>query len=274
MDQSENVTRHYSTGGLLDRLLDGLRAAGKDIDALTPEDLHAGDQFHTGGAAATAALLAQMDLGPGKQVLDIGCGVGGVSRAIAHSTGAMVSGVDLTPDFIETARGLSARVGLDPLTSFQVGSATDLPFHDRFFDAAVMVHVGMNIPDKAAVFKEAARVIRPGGQFAIFEIMSGPAPGDIAFPQPWASAASESHLASPATYARHAESAGFDLQRQHNMRAALLERLDTHPDPPEMPPFDRHIVMGPTFRDKVSNYYDAVRTGRMAPVEMFFTRPI
>src|SRR5690606_33691687 len=104
------------------------------------------DEFHIGGAEATAALLDQLDIGPDTRVLDIGSGIGGPARTIAERTGARVTGVDLTPDFVETARSLTETVGLS--ADFVVGSALDLPFADAAFDLATLIHVGMNIPDK------------------------------------------------------------------------------------------------------------------------------
>src|SRR5690606_32008034 len=115
---------------------------------------------------------------------------------IAERTGARVTGVDLTPDFVETARSLTETVGLS--ADFVVGSALDLPFADAAFDLATLIHVGMNIPDKPRLFAEAARVLVPGGAFAIYEVMRfGAHP---AFPLPWAADASSSFLETPDGY--------------------------------------------------------------------------
>jgi len=268
------VTSHYSTGGLLDRMLGGLRAAGNDTDALTVENLAPAEHFHTGGAASTASFIAQLDAGPETHVLDIGCGVGGVSRAIAHTSGARVTGIDLTPDFVETATALSRLVGLEAKTEFHIGSATDLPMSDRFFDMCVMVHVGMNIEDKAAIFAEAFRVLRPGGQMGVFDVMAGHEPGAFDFPVPWASSEDTSFVVAPAKYRDAAADAGFAVTRIRNLRDAFLARLGAEEEVPDPGPFGTHLMMGATYRDKVRNYNAAVRAGRIAPVEMFFTRPI
>ncbi len=61
-------------------------------------------------------------------VIDIGSGLGGPSRYLAATYGCRVSGVDLTPEFVETAIALTARVGLSDRVNFRVGSALDLPF--------------------------------------------------------------------------------------------------------------------------------------------------
>ena len=77
-------------------------------DDLTIDDLAPVDEFHLGGAVATAALVADLDLRPEDRVLDIGSGIGGPARRIASVVGCEVVGVDLTPSFVETATALSS----------------------------------------------------------------------------------------------------------------------------------------------------------------------
>ena len=98
-------------------------------------------------------------------------------------TGATVTGIDLTPEFVETARLLSDRVGLGGRTEFRTTAGESMPLDDKSFDAAVMVHVGMNVPDKTAVFAEVHRVLRPGGRFALYEqVRTGE--GELPYPLP------------------------------------------------------------------------------------------
>ena len=123
---------------------DWTTADGSHPEAVTAEHLKAVDEFHIGGAEATAALLDQLAIGPETRVLDVGSGIGGPARTIAARYGARVTGVDLTPDFVETARRLTETVGLK--ADFVVGSALDLPFATASFDLATLLHVGMNIP--------------------------------------------------------------------------------------------------------------------------------
>ena len=70
--------------------------------------------------------------------------------------GATVTGIDLTPAFVAAATDLSRRAGVDGVEYIEA-NATALPFEDASFDAATMLHVGMNIADKAALFREVAR---------------------------------------------------------------------------------------------------------------------
>ena len=82
-------------------------------------------------------------------VLDIGCGLGGAARFCAIEYGSILSGIDLTQEFIETGKTLTSWLKMDDLISLKQGSALELPLEDSSFDAAYMMHVGMNIPDKA-----------------------------------------------------------------------------------------------------------------------------
>ena len=105
--------------------------------------------------------------------------------------------------------------------SFAVGSALDLPAGEEEFDAAVMLHVGMNVQDKKRLFAEASRVLKPGGQFGVFDVMLSvgnnnghPCSQDLLFPVPWASDNSHSFLGTIADYTEAAEEAGFSIERK------------------------------------------------------------
>ena len=272
MSATADIAGHYSKGGLLAKIEDALVATGKDLDALTPEDLHPAEHFHTGGIKATRRFLDQIAFPPKAAVLDIGCGIGGVSRAIACATDAHITGIDLTPDFISTATALSTRVGLADRTRFVVASATDIPMADTTFDVAILVHVGMNIPDKAGVFAQAHRLLKPGGMLAIYEVMEGPSPGPLVLPVPWASQTEGSFLASPGDYRLLAEDAGFTMTGHRDYREAMIGVRDTAPQPPAPGPLGPHLMMGPTFPQKAANYSANLVSGRTTPVEMFFRK--
>ncbi|MEM8755462.1 MAG: class I SAM-dependent methyltransferase, partial [Pseudomonadota bacterium] len=140
-DLEAAVADHYTTGSLTERIREALVALGVDPDDASPDDLKPVDEFHTGGLKATEDLLSQIRIAPTDAVLDLGSGLGGTARWIAAHRGAHVTGVDLTPEFVETARDLSAVVGLADLTDFHTGSALDPPVADAAFDVATMLHV-------------------------------------------------------------------------------------------------------------------------------------
>ena len=269
MTGSENgIAAHYSSGTLLNRIADGLSALDKSLETAGPEDLKSVDEFHIGGLAATEALLEQIDIGPDTKVLDIGSGIGGTARFIVSRYGAKVHGVDLTPEYVETARALCNYV--DVKAEFQQGSALKLPFDDAVFDIATLMHVGMNIENKEGLFAEAARVLKPGGVFAIFDVMSV-SDGEIGFPVPWATAPEMSFVASPERYKSAARAVGFtviaerdrgDFARQ--FFAKLAARIAEHGPPPVGLP----VIMGDRAPEKIANMVAGLKSRTIAPVEM------
>jgi sarcosine/dimethylglycine N-methyltransferase len=129
-------------------------------------------------------------------VLDLGSGLGGSSRYLAAVCGCRVSAVDLTPEFVELARILTARCGLADSIDYRQASALALPFEDASFDHVWCHNVTMNIADRVTLARQVARVLRRQARFSCVETAQGPA-GPPSFPLPWAIDASASCLATP-----------------------------------------------------------------------------
>ncbi|MGI9431401.1 MAG: class I SAM-dependent methyltransferase, partial [Myxococcota bacterium] len=193
------MAAHYTHGGLLAAIAAGVERLGKTPASVLVEDLAPVDEFHIGGRVATGAFLDQVGLGASDHVLDVGCGLGGASRFAAQSYGCRVTGVDLTPEYVETGNVLCTWVGLDHRVTLEQGDATTTGFSAGMFDKAFMLHVGMNIADKSALASELHRVLAPGGTLGIYDVMRVDE-GEIAFPVPWAMSAEGSAVASPAAY--------------------------------------------------------------------------
>jgi ubiquinone/menaquinone biosynthesis C-methylase UbiE len=121
-----------------------------------------------------------------------------------------VTGIDLTEDFCEAANTLSAWLGLEDKVQFLQGDATDLPFPNEQFDAAMTIHVAMNIPAKDRLYAEARRTLKPGGRFAVYDVIQGEG-GAVHFPVPWAREASISHLATHEEMQSLLSDAGFKI---------------------------------------------------------------
>jgi ubiquinone/menaquinone biosynthesis C-methylase UbiE len=172
MDTAERLGAHYRHGRLEAAVLEALAAAGKDVERLAPGDAMGVDEFHTGGAAATWELMAQLPLGPGVHVLDIGSGLGGPARHMAVATGCRVTGIDLTQEYVAVANSLSRRMGLADRVAFRCAAAEGMDVPAGGFDVATMLHVGMNIADKAGVFAAVRRALKPGGMFAVYRSYS------------------------------------------------------------------------------------------------------
>ncbi|MFD1160740.1 class I SAM-dependent methyltransferase [Roseovarius aestuarii] len=236
---NEPVSAHYRGGGsLAAKIAIGIRDAGLEPNSFRASDFEPIDEFHFRGREATLQLLKQLNLNQTSKVLDIGSGLGGVSRTMAEEVGVHVTGVDLTQEFCDAAIAISAWVNLGDRTSFLQGDATDMPFPDDHFDGAVTVHVAMNIPDKAAMYSEARRVLKSGARFGIYDILQGEG-GEVLYPTPWAANPSISHLATPEEMSAHIMSAGFRILSESDSTSEsyhwLKERTTKSPSTSPLP---------------------------------------
>lgn len=208
---ADKVASHYAGGGdLASTIAESLRKAGKDIGKLDTSDLATVDEFHIRGRKATLELAQSLGLIASAHVLDIGSGLGGPARTVAETYECRVTGIDLTQAFCDAAATLSDWVGLRDRVAFHQGDATSLPFRDAEFDAAMTIHVAMNIAAKDRMYAEARRVLKPGGRFAVYDVLQGEG-GEVLFPVPWAREPSISHLATPDAMASLLSGAGFRI---------------------------------------------------------------
>jgi len=270
-----NVADHYTSGTLLTRLNAALVDDGADPAHPTMETLAPYDQFHGRGLEATeeiAALLeARMKLGPADRLLDVGSGIGGPARYMAHRFGCRVTGIDLTAEFCDAARHLTQLLGLEAKVDYQQGDALKMPFADGTFDGAYSMNVSMNIADKPALYREIRRVLKPGGWLMLSELAKGPgAPLD--YPTPWAATASESFLATPEETKTGLEAAGFevlelrdatDAVKAYGARSkAAMERGE------KMPHRAVQLIHGVNAMEAMRNSSRGVGEARLVPVEI------
>ena len=276
MPDRDLVSSHYTHGRLVDAIAEGVARLGKTIDSVEVEDLAPVDEFHVGGRVATEALLDQLAITASHRVLDVGCGLGGASRFAAHRYGCHVTGIDLTPEYVATGNALCGWVGLGARIDLTVGDATALDFPDASFDRAFIIHVGMNIADKALLAVELYRVLRSGGRAGIYDIMRITA-GELQYPVPWAGSAEGSALAGPHEYKAALEAVGFTLVAERNRRDFALEffgRMQARAQSADgPPPLGIHILMGASAPTKVRNMIDNIARDLIAPVELIVEKP-
>jgi SAM-dependent methyltransferase len=109
---------------------------------------------------------------PGDTVLDLGSGAGNdcfVARAATGDSGKVI-GVDFTPEMVRKARLNAEKLGFNNV-EFRQGDIEDLPVSDNSTDVIVSNCVLNLVPDKARVFSEIMRTLRPGGHFSISDIV-------------------------------------------------------------------------------------------------------
>jgi SAM-dependent methyltransferase len=270
MDIERAVADHYGRTGIEAAILEALRAEGRDPDRITASDLSAADEFHLGWHAVTLDLIADLAPGPQDHLLDVGSGIGGPARAFADRTGCRVTGIDLTEAYVEAANALTRRCGRADRATFRVASALAMPFGAGTFDAATLIHVGMNIADKAGLFAQVRRVLKPGGRFCLYEVMRV-ADGDIPHPMPWAATAETSFVETPETYRRLLATAGFAVGDPIDRSAQVLaigRAMRERAARTGVPPLGLHVLIGPASRERMGNVMRTLESGTIAPVQM------
>lgn len=269
MSDTEQSISRYTSGDLRERLHAALRAAGKEPAVLLPGDLGEADHFHTGGQAATAAVAKALGIGLGTRVLDVGAGLGGPARYFA-SLGAVATGVDITEEFVLLARELNAAASLSGSVQMLLAPAQGTNLASGSFDVAVMLHVGMNLENKAAVFAEVHRLLRPGGRFGIFDLMGTNA---LAYPMPWADAAAASYVEAPAAYERYLRGAGFAIRQDVPGGTTMPAALPPTGQSGGVAGLEAPILLGTDAGVRISNLAAALQSGSLAPRLLVALRP-
>ncbi|MER8896685.1 class I SAM-dependent methyltransferase [Mesorhizobium sp. M0659] len=268
-----NVTSHYGSGGIVERILSAVPDAR--ADSLAAKQLYPFDQLHGRELIATQDHAARLAPSASDRVLDIGSGIGGPARFLAETYGCSVDGVDLTSAFVEASRRLTELCGLGDKVRFHEADATRLPFADDTFDAAICFYVGMNIADKAAVIGQAWRVLKPKARLVWTEaVLAG---GEPTYPLPWAVSPAASHLVDGETLKVLFASAGFrvdDVIDETGDHVELaLKRANSGIVPSPAQQQANEIVLGAEFVRRRKNYISSLSEGKLASLAVIVSKP-
>jgi SAM-dependent methyltransferase len=161
-------------------------------------------------------------------------------------------------------------VGLETRVDYRQASALDLPFKPGTFDGAYMMHVGMNIEDKVALFSEIRRVLKDKATFGLYDVMLTEQ-GEPRFPLPFAQTAETSFLATLADYRRALHEGGFVIEHGRNrlesaiayFRARAAEAAEKGP-----PPLSIHLLLKGEGQTMLGNVVSLYEEGVLAPLEL------
>ena len=276
MEDKNTIADHWGKGDVYALIMSALEKAGKSPDALTVEDLAPVDHFHARGFPATVDLADRLPIKPDHHILDIGCGVGGPARYFALRFQCRVSGIDITPAFVEAAKKFTSLLGMDSQVTIEQGDGQRLPYPDGVFDGAYTQHVTMNVADRTQFFGEAYRVLKPGAFFALTEHGLGPT-GNPHYPVPWSMDGSGSYLMSPSETRTLLEAAGFEdvlVEDTGQKYLAAYKQAMELAAQGALPPLGIHILMGESAPQKTRNAARNIEEGRTHPVQVLCRKPL
>ena len=251
---SSLIEEHYHSPGLYEDILKRLEEQHISLSSVSREHIAGVDEFHVRGAEVSRELASLVKLNYSR-VLDVGCGLGGPARMLADEYHCRVTGIDLSHEYIRTARGLSELVGLQDKTEYIRSDAMDLPFKNGSFDIAWTQHVQMNIHHKLKFYSEIERVLAPHGMLMYYDIFKTEG-GQVNYPVPWAEESSSSFLVSPPEMDDILERLCFknlvctdESQKGIEFLIKLFENLEKN-GPPKL---GLNLLMGSSAKEKLNN---------------------
>ena len=216
-DKSMKTMRLYDQ---VERILNELHHLGIDEESpLNVEDLTPFDQYHYHGTAAVDQAARMLGATADTQILEIGSGIGGPARHMAHVTGCRVTAVELQPDLSALSEQLTSRCGLSGQIDHVCANVLDRPLEGRTFDAIMSFLVFLHIPARAELFSVCRSSLKPGGSMIIEDY--------IKLKEPTAEQADDlrvkvqcPYVPDMDTYRKDLEEAGFGSVEMEDMSAS------------------------------------------------------
>jgi len=266
---AQDIHGYYSPSDLYNRIIDGLGKLDVDLSRVSIDDLQPVDEFHIRGDTATNELIALSGFTPDMHILDVGCGIGGSTRRLAHEVGCRVMGIDLSESYIDTACRLTELVDMQDQVDFHAASALDLPFADECFDGVWSLQMNMNIEDKLAWLKETRRVLKTGGRAILYEVC-GSTLSPPHFPVPWAQDSSMSFLEPPDAFRALITAAGFKISvwnDKTDLAQKAFAKVQKPQGKPNLPALGVYMLVGEDIGTKAYNLHRNLDEGRVSLIE-------
>jgi SAM-dependent methyltransferase len=271
----QNIHSYYSPNDLYNKIIEGLNKLGKDLSKVTLDDLQPVDEFHIRGDTATKELIALSGFTPDMHILDVGCGIGGSTRRLAHETGCRVTGIDLSDEYIDAARRLTELLNMQDRVDFHATSALELPFDDDAFDGVWSLQMNMNVEDKLGWLKETYRVLKPGGRAVLYEVCAN-RNTPLHFPVPWAQDSSMSFLVPPDAFREIVVAAGFDVDVWNDRTDLAQKAFSKAQKPvgePALPVLGVYMLVGNDIGTKAYNLHLNLDEERVSLIEAVAVKP-
>lgn len=270
-----HIHSYYSPNDLYKKIIDGLNKLGKDLSNVTLDDLQPVDEFHIRGDVATKELIKLAAFKPDMHILDVGCGIGGSSRRLSHETGCRVTGIDLSNEYIDTAKQLTQLLNMQRQVTFHACSALELAFDDDSFDGIWSLQMNMNVEDKLSWLQETYRVLKPGGRAVLYEVC-GNKNSPLHYPVPWAQDETMSYLLPPEQFRDVITSVGFEIEVWNNKTDLAKIAFENVKEPlgkPVLPVLGVYLLVGSDIQTKAYNLHRNLEEERVSLIETLVIKP-
>ena len=247
MVNEEDVEVFWTRGDIHSRVHLALTKANLVNKKLEIEELFPIDQYHARGIAATVDLGKRMPIKKNQSILDIGCGLGGPARYYAKEFECIITGIDITPSFVEIGNEFNKITSMSNKVRLKVGNGEILDFKNETFDGAYSQHVTMNTEHGLGI------------------------KGNPIFPLPWADTKKMSFLLPPEETILLLKKVGFsniEIIETGDKYISGYEKL-TNPSPKkEKPILGIHVIGGESMRERSVNSMKSIKENRTLPFEV------